>query len=322
MATSNRALQRVMKKMVPPNNSSSWLFLWIGIHKINPYRFYSLGIICLLAVFILRWQSSPFFQDNFSRKVSQSAFLASNAYPIATLTDPVFSLTDTDGTLILNGDDSPSTDESTDFGIVNIDGGTESQTFTIINNGGSTLTLTGTPNIQISGSSAFSVTEQPGSNIISESGGTDHFTITFNPDNNVCGPQNAVVSIANNDTDQDPFTFHISGESNDNVIPSASCRNITTYLDASGNTTITATQIDNGTSDNCGIADTSIDITAFDCSHVGSNTVILTATDTSMNTHTCNAMVTVQDTIPPTLTRLSTIDVDLSGDGTETIIPS
>lgn len=308
--------------MVPPNNSSSWLFLWIGIHKTNPYRFYSLGIICLLAVFILRWQSSPFFQDKLSRKVSQSAFLASNAYPIATLTDPVFSLTDPDGTLILNGDDSPSTDESTDFGVVDIDGGTESQTFTIINNGGSTLTLTGTPNIQISGSSAFSVTEQPGSNIISESGGTDHFTITFNPDNNVCGPQNAVVSIANNDTDQDPFTFHISGESNDNVTPSASCRNITTYLDASGNTTITATQIDNGTSDNCGIADTSIDITAFDCSHVGSNTVILTATDTSMNTQTCNAMVTVQDTIPPTLTCLSTIDVDLSGDGTETIIPS
>ena len=47
--------------------------------------------------------------------------------------------------------------------------------------------------------------------------------------------------------------------------PVATAQDITVQLDANGAATITAAQIDNGSSDNCSIASTSLDITSFDC---------------------------------------------------------
>ena len=81
--------------------------------------------------------------------------------------------------------------------------------------------------------------------------------------------------------------------------PTAVCQNITIALDASGNATITASQIDGGSTDACGIASTSIDVTSFDCSNVGTNDVILTVTDNNGNTSTCTAVVTVEDVTAP-----------------------
>ena len=85
----------------------------------------------------------------------------------------------------------------------------------------------------------------------------------------------------------------------DNEAPTAVCQNITIALDAAGNATITAAQIDGGSSDACGIASTSIDISNFDCSNVGDNDVILTVTDNNGNTSTCTAIVTVEDVTAP-----------------------
>ncbi len=55
--------------------------------------------------------------------------------------------------------------------------------------------------------------------------------------------------------------------------PAAVCQNITLQLDAAGNATVSAAQIDNGSSDNCGIASIVLDGNSssldFDCSSVG-----------------------------------------------------
>ncbi|WP_161808363.1 PKD domain-containing protein [Zhouia amylolytica] len=83
------------------------------------------------------------------------------------------------------------------------------------------------------------------------------------------------------------------------VLPTVITKNLTVPLDASGNVTITTTDIDNGSTDNCGIASMSLDKTSFDCSDVGVNTVTLTVTDTSGNSNTGTAMVTIEDVIPP-----------------------
>ena len=40
-----------------------------------------------------------------------------------------------------------------------------------------------------------------------------------------------------------------------------------------------------------------IDITTFDCTDIGANTVILTVTDNNGNVATCNATVTVEDNV-------------------------
>lgn len=86
----------------------------------------------------------------------------------------------------------------------------------------------------------------------------------------------------------------------DNIAPLAACNNITVALDENGIASITEAEINNGSSDNCGIASVTISPSTFDCSQVGEQTVILTVTDNSGNVATCESTVTVVDLIPPT----------------------
>jgi gliding motility-associated-like protein len=69
----------------------------------------------------------------------------------------------------------------------------------------------------------------------------------------------------------------------DNVAPVVVLQSAALQLDANGYATLTFAAIDNGSSDNCGIASVSIDQTVFDCAHVGFNTVEVTITDNSGN---------------------------------------
>lgn len=85
----------------------------------------------------------------------------------------------------------------------------------------------------------------------------------------------------------------------DNELPTMVCQNITIQLDASGNATITAADVDGGSTDNCGIASTSVSPSTFDCSDVGDNPVLLTITDVNGNSSSCTAIVTVEDITPP-----------------------
>ena len=107
----------------------------------------------------------------------------------------------------------------------------------------------------------------------------------------------------------------------DTISPTVSCQNITAYLNASGSTTITANDLDNGSSDNCSTVNLSADITTFSCSETGANTVTLTATDGSTNTATCSSTVTVLDTISP-IASCQNITVYLNATGNATITPA
>ena len=89
---------------------------------------------------------------------------------------------------------------------------------------------------------------------------------------------------------------------NDAEAPTAVCLNITVQLDASGNASITAADIDAGSTDNCGIDSTTISTTSFTCADVGTNNVTLTVTDENGNTNTCIAVVTVEDSLAPVIT--------------------
>lgn len=110
-------------------------------------------------------------------------------------------------TNIISGAVTTSAANHTDFGSVSW-GTSFVRTFTIQNTGTGLLNLSGTPIVQLSGSSAFSVTLQPsGSTVAVASSRT--FQITFTPV--AIGIQNATVSIANDDSDENPYTFAISG---------------------------------------------------------------------------------------------------------------
>ncbi len=96
----------------------------------------------------------------------------------------------------------------------------------------------------------------------------------------------------------------------DNSAPTAVCQNITLNLNAGGSASITAAQLDGGSSDNCAVAGLSADQTSFSCSNLGANTVSLTVTDQSGNQSTCNAIVTVVDNILPQITCPANITVN------------
>ncbi|WP_417875684.1 HYR domain-containing protein [Winogradskyella sediminis] len=81
----------------------------------------------------------------------------------------------------------------------------------------------------------------------------------------------------------------------DHQVPTAVCQPLTITLDASGNATIAEDAINNGSTDACGGLTFDTDITNFDCSDIGSNTVELTVTDASGNTNTCTTTITVLD---------------------------
>lgn len=81
--------------------------------------------------------------------------------------------------------------------------------------------------------------------------------------------------------------------------PTAVCQNITVYLDGTGNATITAADIDGGSSDNCGGVTLSASQTSFTCADIGTNNVTLTVTDGNTNSDNCVAVVTVMDTVSP-----------------------
>lgn len=104
----------------------------------------------------------------------------------------------------------------------------------------------------------------------------------------------------------------------DTVAPVVLTRPVTLQLNATGTATLTAAQVNNGSSDNCSITSLTVSTTSFTCANVGPNTVTLTATDASGNTNFATAVVTVQDLVGPTvITRPLT--VILSSTGTASI---
>ncbi|MCT4629080.1 choice-of-anchor D domain-containing protein [Winogradskyella sp.] len=124
--------------------------------------------------------------------------------------DPEIDILGRGSSIPSGGGNTPSTSDDTDFGSVSVPSGTNVNTFTIENTGTSILTLTGSsPYVSISGTHAadFTVTTTPSSTIGTSSSTT--FAITFDP--SAVGLRTATVTIANDDTDEDPYTFNIQG---------------------------------------------------------------------------------------------------------------
>ncbi|MEZ4779132.1 MAG: HYR domain-containing protein [Flavobacteriaceae bacterium] len=114
------------------------------------------------------------------------------------------------------------------------------------------------------------------------------------------GTNNVVLTVTDVNGNSSQCTAIVTVE--DTIAPNAVCQNITVQLDANGNASITANDVDGGSTDACGIASTSIDVSSFDCSGIGLNNVILTVTDVNGNSSQCIAIVTVEDTIAPSIT--------------------
>jgi len=111
------------------------------------------------------------------------------------------------GQSIADGDLTPSLDDDTAFGSVNVQGGIKTHVFTVHNVGSENLTLTDAPHAVQVDQAEFTVAAQPTSPI--PPGGQATFDLTFDPD--AATTTTATVSIANNDADEAPYTFRIQG---------------------------------------------------------------------------------------------------------------
>lgn len=93
----------------------------------------------------------------------------------------------------------------------------------------------------------------------------------------------------------------------DSITPTVVCQDVVIQLDANGQAVITAIDINNGSTDNCGIDTMYISQTNFDCSNIGVQDVTLYVMDLFGNMDSCIANVTVEDISSPLITCPSNI---------------
>ncbi len=93
----------------------------------------------------------------------------------------------------------------------------------------------------------------------------------------------------------------ISFTTKDETPPFVACNDIIVTLDEDGIATIASSDLDGGCSDMSGLKSVGIDRNSFDCSNLGSNYVMLTATDNYDNSAYCTAEVMVIDNLPPAI---------------------
>jgi hypothetical protein len=96
----------------------------------------------------------------------------------------------------------------TDFGETQINTDPVSRTYTIKNIGTNTIDLTGSPLIEIIGSTDFTVIQNPSNSINTNNSTT--FQVEFNPSS--IGDKTAQISIASNDDNENPYLFEIVGK--------------------------------------------------------------------------------------------------------------
>jgi len=129
------------------------------------------------------------------------------------------------------------------------------------------------------------------------------------------GAQTVTVSVTDNNGNSGSCWAEVTVV--DETAPEISCNNIEVALNESGRYSLSAEEINGGTSDACGLPTISIPATDFDCSNLGANTVSLTATDVNGNTASCTATVTVADeTAPLSECRDRSVSLDASGNAT------
>ncbi|MCB0610613.1 MAG: T9SS type A sorting domain-containing protein, partial [Lewinella sp.] len=217
------------------------------------------------------------------------------------------------------------------FSCGDVGANTVTLTVTDVNNNASTCTATVTVEDYVAPDAVCrNVTVQ-----LDENGaGSTTAAAVDNGSGDACGIQSAVLSrqsfscadagantvtLTVTDVNNNTSTCSATVTVEDNISPIALCNNITVLLDMDGQGEITAAQVDNGSSDACGIQTLALNQTKFDCEQVGTVVVTLVATDVNGNASTCSATVTVEDQVNPiALCRDATVQLDANGAGSTT----
>ncbi|RKS89679.1 HYR domain-containing protein, partial [Flavobacterium limicola] len=184
-----------------------------------------------------------------------------------------------------------------------------------------TLTAVANRNENLDANCSFSIPDYTSLTTAADNCGT--VTVTQSPlagtiiNNN--GTVQMITLTANDGNGNfDSKTFNVTLV--DAIAPIVIAKNIIVEISASGTATITASQLDNGTTDNCSTPILSIDKTMFTCEDLGANTVILRGTDAVGNFANQSAIVTIVDNIDPVFTSVPQISVNTDLDACGAIV--
>ncbi|EMQ94286.1 hypothetical protein D778_00848 [Xanthomarina gelatinilytica] len=137
----------------------------------------------------------------------------------------------------------------------------------------------------------------------------NNITVTQSPEPGALITGVVTVTLTATDDANNSSTCTFDVIPSDNEVPTAQCQYITVVLSATGSYTISASDIDNSSYDNCGVASISVSPDTFDCNDIGDNQVTLTVTDVNGLTSQCTAIVTVQDNTAPNITNCGNITI-------------
>ncbi|MBJ6367131.1 HYR domain-containing protein [Snuella sedimenti] len=173
-----------------------------------------------------------------------------------------------------------------------------SQEITVVDNEDPSISCPGDQNVNFDANCQFTLADY-----------TSMATTSDNCDNNVDVTQSpapgttqsgalTVTLTATDDSGRtNSCTFNVVPS--DNSAPVANCKSITATLSANGTVNIAALDLDNGSTDNCGIANMTVSPSSFNCDDVGDNTVTFTVFDNAGLSDTCTATVTIVDDKAP-----------------------
>lgn len=159
----------------------------------------------------------------------------------------------------------------------------------------------------------------PDETILAETAPVGYVAIAGDCNDNDAAINPGAVEICGNTVDE-----NCNGTLNEDTTPPvAVCvASIKRYLNAQGLVTISAQELNGGSTDNCSTALTfSADELEFDCSELFINMVQLTVTDEAGNTSTCMSVVKINDTLAPVAVCVPslTVPIDIWGNGSITV---
>jgi hypothetical protein len=172
--------------------------------------------------------------------------------------------------------------------------------------------------VQLNASGTVSITANDINNGSNDNCGINSMSVS--PNSFTCANVGAnTVTLTVTDNNSNVSTADATVTVEDNVAPVALIKNITVQLNAFGTVSIAATDINNGSNDNCGIQSMSASPNSFNCTNVGANTVTLTVTDNNGNESTADATVTVGDNVAPVaIAQDVMVQLDATGNGSTT----
>ncbi|MHB1148527.1 MAG: LamG-like jellyroll fold domain-containing protein, partial [Lutibacter sp.] len=176
---------------------------------------------------------------------------------------------------------------------------TDSMTVTVTDDENPSISCPSDQNVNFGANCQFILLDYTALAVASDNCSTPIVTQSPAPGTPISGQTTVTLTATDSANNKSTCTFEVIPT--DNEPPTAICKNITVNLSASGTVNINAIDLNNGSTDNCGVVKYEVSPNSFNCSNVGANTVIFTVFDDAGNSDSCTATVTVVDNTPPTM---------------------